>query len=136
VYAKAKTVYGTYDVDDLGVMIIEFKNGTISIIETGQNHPYADGLEASTQLFGTKGYARIFPTEIHYKIADQWGIFKPDFHISHISPFMYQEEIDHFINCILYDSDPIIDGESAMENVRIIEAAYQSSDVGELIQLD
>lgn len=135
VYAKVETKYGDYDIDDLGVVFVEFQNGTISIIETGQNHPYSDGVEASTQLFGIKGYARVFPTEVQYKIEDQWGSFKPDINEFHISPKMFQKEINHFIDCILYNEKPIIGGETAMENIKIIEAAHESSRTGEVVKL-
>ena len=135
VYAKVDTKYGKYDVDDLGVVFIEFLDGPISIIETGQNHPYSDGEEASTQLFGIEGYARVFPTEVQYRIGDQWGSFKPDINEFHISPKMFQEEINHFIDCILYDKKSIIDGEIAMENVKIIEAAYTSSRIGKVVKI-
>lgn len=135
VFAKIDTVYGNYDVDDLGVILVEFVGGPVSIVETGQNHPYADGLEASTQLFGTKGYARVFPTEVHLSIEGRWGIFRPDINTCHLSPIMYQEEIDHFVDCIISEKESIIDGRSAMENIMIIEAAYQSSHSGRVVQL-
>ena len=136
VYAKIKTNYGSYSVDDSGIIVIEFSGGPVSIIETGHNHPYADGKEASTQLFGTKGYARVFPTEVQYKIGDIWGTYKPDTNEYHLSPRMYQEEIDHFIDCIIHDKKSIIEGTDAMENIKIIDAAYQSSRLGKVIRLN
>jgi len=135
VYAKVKTVYGNYDIDDMGIVIVEFSNGTVSIIETGQNHPYSDGVEASTQLFGTKGYARVFPTEVQFKIENHWGSFKPDIHEPHISPIMFQREVDHFIDCILNDKEPITSGEVAIEAVRIVEASYKSSKTGKVVYI-
>lgn len=135
VYAKVDTVYGDYDIDDFAVVVVEFSNGTVSIIESGQNHPYADGPEACTQLFGTKGYARVFPSEVQYKIGGRWGCFKPDRQEPHIYPKMFQDEVDHFVDCILHDKEPVVDGETAMENVRIVEAAYRSSREGKLIKL-
>jgi predicted dehydrogenase len=135
VYASVKSVYGDYDVDDMAVVVIEFAGGTVSIIETGQNHPYADGLEASTQLFGTEGYARVFPTELQYRVGGIWGSHIPDIEVPHISPSMFQEEVDHFVHCIEGDEEPLIGGETAMENVRIIEAAYRASDSGEIVNV-
>jgi predicted dehydrogenase len=136
VYAKVDTVYGDYDVDDMAVVVIEFSNGTVSIIESGQNHPYADGPEACTQLFGTKGYARVFPAEAQYKTDGRWNCLKPDRQVLHIYPKMFQDEVDHFIECIMNDKKPVVDGETAMENVRIVEAAYRSSREGKIIYLE
>lgn len=135
VYAHVRTVFGRYDVDDMAVVVIEFSGGLVVIIETGQNHPYADGVEASTQLFGTKGYARIFPTELQYKMGDRWGTYCPDINVPHISPVMFQDEIDHFIDCIVHDEEPAISGETAMENVRIIESAYRAAKTGKVVTI-
>ena len=135
VYAHVGTVFGDYDVDDLAVVVIEFTGGLVAIIETGQNHPYADGVEASTQLFGTAGYARIFPTELQFKSGDAWIDEFPDIRVPHISPFMFQDEIDHFIDCIHGDREPIIGGETAMENVQIIESAYRSAKTGKVVEI-
>jgi predicted dehydrogenase len=135
VCANVRTVYGSYDVDDCAVMVIEFAGGTVSIIETGQNHSYADGVEASTQLFGTKGYARVFPTELHHRVGDIWGVFQPDIKVPHINYGMFQAEVDHFIECIVNDEDPEISGETAMEDVKIIESAYKSSRTGQVVEM-
>ena len=67
VYAQIGTYYGDYDVDDSGIIIISWDNGTTSIIESGWWHPHMDGPEAGTRLFGTKGYASVFPTFLKYK---------------------------------------------------------------------
>ena len=63
VYARIDTVYGDYDVDDMGVLLVNWDNGAVSIIESGWWNPYMDGPEASTQLFGETGYARLFGSE-------------------------------------------------------------------------
>ncbi len=62
VYAKIGTFYGDYDVDDSGIVMISWDNGTESIIESGWWQPHTDGPEAGTGLFGTEGYASVFPT--------------------------------------------------------------------------
>ncbi len=135
VWARISTSYGSYDVDDTGIVVIEFGNGTTSIIECGWNNPYADGQEASTQLFGTNGYGRVFPTEARYKVGTRWGVFKLEIKEPHQSLKMYQREIDHFVNCIINDEPPSISGRIGLEVVKIIEAAYQSSKVGNTIDL-
>src|SRR5690606_30573342 len=67
VYARISTHFGDYDVDDTGILIITWDNGTESIIESGWWHPHMDGPEASTSLFGTQGYANLFPTFLKLK---------------------------------------------------------------------
>ena len=136
IYAKVSRAYGNYNVDDTGIVLIEFSNGTVSIVETGQNHPYADGLEASTQLFGTKGYGRVFPTEFQFKIEDEWGVFKPDIQYPHINPSMFQGEINHFIDSVLSGNEPLTNGYEAKQAIKVVEAAYRSADEKRVIDLD
>jgi len=135
IYANITTAYGDYEVDDSGIILIEFLNGPVAIIETGQNHPYANGLEACVEAFGTKGYARIFPAEVQYKIGGVWGIYRPEIDVPHINPFMFQEEVDCFIESILTDKEVPVDGKEGMENVRIALAALESSQSGKMIEI-
>jgi len=136
VWADINTCYGEWNVDDSAVLIIEFERGVTSIIESGWNNPYADGGEASTQIFGTKGYARVFPTEVRYFLERRQGIFRPEKKEPHQSLFMYQREIDHFVECILNKKRPINSGEIGLEAIKIVEAAYESSKEKRFIQIN
>ncbi len=61
VYAKIGTHFGDYDVDDSGIVLITWDNGTTSIIESGWWHPHMDGPEASTNYLGLKVMPHYFP---------------------------------------------------------------------------
>ena len=52
VYAKIGTHYKNFDVDDTGVIIVEWDNGTTSYTETGWWQPHSDSPEAGAQLYG------------------------------------------------------------------------------------
>jgi len=136
VWADIKTCYGDWDVDDIAVVVVKFEGGITSIIESGWNNPYADGGEASTQVFGTRGYARIFPTEARYFLDGRWGIFKSEEKEPHQSLLMYQREIDHFVECILNKKEPINSGKVGLEAMKIVEAAYKSSNEKRFIQIN
>ena len=60
VCARIATRYGDYAVDDDGVLLIGWANGTSSLVESGGWHPHLAGLEADTEVYGTAGYARIW----------------------------------------------------------------------------
>jgi len=130
VYAKIETRFGDYDVDDVDILVIEFDNGCTSIVESGWWNTYSDGSEAATQVFGEKGYARIYPTEVHTKIGDTWGVFKPSFKRRGSAHFLI---IEHFVDCILTGKPTISPGEAGLEAQKIIEAAYKSSELGKAI---
>jgi len=63
VCAAIGTRYGDYDVDDDGILLISWTQGTNSVVESGWWQPHKEGLEAETEVYGTGGYARIFPRE-------------------------------------------------------------------------
>ncbi len=62
VYARIGTYYRDFDVDDTGVLLVNWENGVTSYIESGWWQPHADSPEAGTQLYGLKGLAQLFPT--------------------------------------------------------------------------
>ncbi|HSJ88979.1 MAG TPA: Gfo/Idh/MocA family oxidoreductase, partial [Anaerolineales bacterium] len=64
VYAKIGTYYKDFDVDDTGIILVEWENGATSYIESGWWQPHSDGPEAATQLYGTKGFGQLFPTHL------------------------------------------------------------------------
>lgn len=79
--------------------------------------------------------ARIFPAEIQYKIGEVWGSYKPEIDVPHINPFMFQEEVDSFVESILTNKEPLVDGREGMENVRIAIAALDSSQTGKIVEI-
>lgn len=143
VFARLDTLYGSYDVDDSCVLTIEFESGAIGLIEAGMWHPHADGKEASTQLFGTEGYARVFPTEVKHSIGKTWGTFTPivvddsayPMPVEHNDPIMHKRQIAHFLDCIEQDKTPMTDGRMALEDMKIIDAAYESSATNTLVRV-
>jgi len=135
VYAYIDTAFGEYDVDDVAMIMIEFVTGTVCVIESGMWHPYADGKEASTQLFGTDGYARVFPTELRCSVADSWGRFEPQAEHEHLDLIMHERQIAHFMDCIVNNKAPSTSGEIALEDMRIIDAAYESAATKQVVSL-
>jgi len=139
VYAKIGTHYGDYDVDDTGIIMITWDNGTTSIIESGWWQPHMDGPEASTKLFGTKGYASLFPTEV--KLSPKEGENKLEVEIpkfnktEHCDQTIYSKQMAHFIDCIRTRKQPspgIVEGQIVLN---IVDAAYKSAETGTVIKL-
>jgi N-acetylglucosamine kinase-like BadF-type ATPase len=82
------TRYGTYDVDDDGILLISWSQGTNSIVESGWWHAHKEGLEAETEVYGTKGYSRIFPRE------------EPSEDYEHCTQPMYTAQMHEFLGAI------------------------------------
>lgn len=137
VYATIGTHYGRYDVDDSGVLVIEWSTGATSVIESGWWHPYMDGPEAATQVFGTKGYGRIFPTELRLEMAGLPGVFTPKVpeREDHCAQFVYDGQMAHLVSCIRSGRNPVPGPKEGLAVMRILDAAYESAEKGAAVNL-
>jgi predicted dehydrogenase len=106
--------YGEYAVDDDDIVLIRWSNGTSSIVEAGWWHRQLPGLEADTEVYGTLGYTRIFPTST------------PEGY-DHTAQPMYSAQVRAFIDAILEGREPRPNGEDGRVVMRIVEEAYASA---------
>lgn len=137
VYAKIGTYYGNYDVDDSGIVMISWDNGTESIIESGWWQPHMDGAEAGTGLYGTKGYASVFPTFIKMKVGNVPTKIEPKLPVrtEHCEQPMYTRQMEHFVDCIRTRKQPVPGLTEGQVILEIVDAAYKSSETGEVVNL-
>ena len=137
VYARIATNFGDYDVDDTGIILITWDNGTESIIESGWWHPHRDGPEASSRIFGTKGYAALFPTYLKLKKGESSEEIIPEFpeRDQHCSQIIYTRQMQSFVNCIKTRKQPVPGLSEGLVVLRIIDAAYESSRKRKVINL-
>ncbi len=115
VCAAIGTRYGDYDVDDDGILLISWTQGTNSVVESGWWQPHKEGLEAETEVYGTGGYARIFPRE------------EPSEDYEHCTQPMYTTQMREFLGAIEAGRQPRPDGVDGRAVIEIVEAAYASA---------
>jgi len=115
VCATLGTRYGDYEVDDDGVVLISWSSGVSSVVESGWWHPHSGGLEADTEVFGTKGYARI------------WDPEPPSADHEHGSQPMYTAQMAEFLDAIAEGRQPRPSGEDGKVVMRVVEEAYRSA---------
>jgi predicted dehydrogenase len=127
VYAVVGPRFGEPEVDDYGQVVVRFANGTTSLFESGWHFPRVSGVEASTELWGTKGYARVFPTSASFPVAGRWGAFVPEDSEDHGSTAPYQREADDFVRAALTGAECRVAYEAGVEVMRIVDAAYRSA---------
>ena len=138
VYARISTHFGDYDVDDTGIIVITWDNGVESIIESGWWHPHMDGPEASSGIWGTKGYASLFPTFLKMTTGeDSFDKIVPELpeREDHCDQVIYTKQMEHFVDCIKTRQQPspgLIEGQIVLD---IVDAAYKSSETGEVVNL-
>jgi len=114
VCATVGTRYGSYEVDDDGILLISWANGTNSIVESGWWQPHLGGLEADTEVYGTRGYARIWPGQ-------------PSEDYEHCTQPMYSNQMNEFLDAIVMGRRPRPSGEDGRVVMRIVEDAYRSA---------
>jgi predicted dehydrogenase len=115
VCAVVGTRYGTYDVDDDGILLISWSQGTNSIVESGWWHAHKEGLEAETEVYGTKGYGRIFPRE------------EPSEDYEHCAQPMYTAQMHEFLGAIEAGRQPTPSGADGRVVLDVVERAYASA---------
>jgi len=140
VYARIGTYYKDFDVDDTGVIIVNWDNGVTSYIESGWWQPHADGAEASTQLYGSAGFGQIFPTYLELPNVERAELERidagfPAVRDSHCPQSMYDDQIAHFVACIRSGQTPRPGGMEGWINMRVVDAAYESARTGEVVEL-
>ena len=140
VYAKIGTHYKNFDVDDTGVVMVEWDNGTTSYFESGWWQPHCDGPEAATQLYGTKGFGQLFPTQLELPNvkAKKIDLIKSGFKFprkEHCPQSMYDSQMAHFIGCIRKNKNPNPGAIEGLMNMKVVEAAYKSSKTGKIVNI-
>lgn len=139
VYAKMGTHYGNYDVDDTGVIIVEWDNGTTSYIETGWWQPHADSPEAAVQLYGLKGFGEVFPTRLELPNEEEHTIdvIESGFgtHESHQPQSLYDDQLRYFVQCVEKNQKPVPGGLEGWTNMKVVDTAYESSRTGKVVEI-
>ena len=140
VYAKMGTHYRDFDVDDTGITIVEWSNGAISYIESGWWQPHSDGPEAATQLYGLEGFGQLFPTRIEVRSAheEKLEVVESGFEFprsEHCPQSLYDNQLRYFVECVKHNQKPNPGGLEGWMNMKVVDAAYESSRTGKAIDL-
>lgn len=134
VYARIGTHYQEFDVDDTGLLLINWDNGATSYVESGWWQPHADGPFASVQLYGTRGLATLFPTQLRRGNQVETPGY-PHPREPHAPPSLYDAQMAHFVDCIREGRQPLSSGRDGLINLQIVDAAYESGRTGQVVTL-
>jgi predicted dehydrogenase len=97
------------------MVLIRWANGTNSLVESGWWQPHLGGLEADTEVYGTGGYARVWPPE------------PPSEDYEHCTQPMYSAQVAEFLGAIAEGRTPRPSGDDGRVVMRVVEAAYRSA---------
>jgi predicted dehydrogenase len=152
--AKALSVYATMGTvlhkgrtkgEDNSVVIIEFENGVTAVAE--DSWAKHGGMDDKSEVYGTGGvaYADLFMgnASVSYSkngygyamekadttVGWSFTVFEEAFNQG------YPHELQHFIDCVQHDKQPVVTGEDGRAVLEIIYAAYASAREGKKIML-
>ena len=115
VCAVLGTRYKELAVDDDGILLITWSDGTNSIVECGWWQPHLAGLEADTEIYATGGYARV------------WDFTEGPEGYEHCSQPMYSAQMAEFIDAVEAGRKPRPDGHDGAVVISVVEQAYRSA---------
>jgi predicted dehydrogenase len=143
VFCQTKTIipnrenFGECEVEDNVVGILYFENDAQVIIEESWTAP--GGYDMRFELFGTEGHIKTAPTfsnliSVYSEKGFGYAVEKASTTKGWTFPvpeeswsFGYQQEISHFIDCIIQNKKPLTDGKYGQKILQIVETMYKSA---------
>jgi len=154
VYAVSRSKFLTklrIKTPDLYTAIIEFKKGAITNLEScwiipntlpgvGWGPWIGLGIDFQLELVGTEGtvYVNLFPNHTVRKYTDKqyiWPDIQGTFQTHGKWTGFGIESINHFVDCIVNDKEPIVTGEDGLAATKIICAIEKSAETGKTVKL-
>lgn len=137
VFATGGHFFQDIEVDDTANLMLEFEGGITGFIEAGWYHLYADGLEGYAQVYGPKGYASTFPSELHTYVEGVRSVTKPEMphREQQCDMPMYYRQMEHFLDCVINNREPVPGAVEGLWAMRVLEAAYRSAEIGQAVDI-
>ena len=150
VSAFTDTLVFKYPVEDTSIVTLGFDTKAYGVVDNVFNIPDASA-QNRLEIYGTKGCilsdgtigqesAGKLKTYVQKEAKDYEAAQRREaagMRIGETSPTpvnMYRAEVEHFINCVQKDLEPINSGYEATKNLQIVLAAYESSKTGKKIK--
>ncbi|MCK4257769.1 MAG: Gfo/Idh/MocA family oxidoreductase [Halanaerobiales bacterium] len=130
IHAERDTFLRDIEMEDFGVILIRFKNGSIGIVE-GSACVYPKNLEETLSIFGEKGTAVIGGLAVNeiktWQFADEKDYDKEDesAEIDSVYGKGHTPLYKNFIDAINNNTEPLIDGKEGKKAMEIILRAYE-----------
>lgn len=142
VFGKIQTVKHKIEGEDLGLAIVTFKNGALGTIEGST--AIVPGYPERLEIFGTQGSVileggKITAWNLEEKNTEK-SIPKKENHSGASDPLaidylLHKAQISDFIESILHDRQPLVDGVEGKKSLVLIQGIYDSAKQGQEIKL-
>jgi predicted dehydrogenase len=141
IQAQTRRFVRPIEAEDFGAAIVEFKNGTVGIIE-GSVDIFPDNLNETLSVFGEKGSVVIGGLAVNktetWRFADSASIGDTEEKVLNenkedpptVYGFGHSAVFRDFIDAIESNREPLISGEAGRKSLEIIMAIYKSQKTG------
>jgi predicted dehydrogenase len=131
--------------DDNAVLILEFANGVTAVAE--ESWTKLGGMDDRAEIHGSKGVA--FADLLHGNAIETYSATGYDYAVEkagstvgwsftiyeEIWNYGFVQEMEHFVQCVKNDLQPIVTGEDARAVMEVLFAAYESAGTGRKVLL-
>lgn len=147
VYAQMSTqVHGAKTRgDDNSIFILEFENGVVAMAE--ESWTKLGGMDDRAEIHGSKGLASA--DLLHGNSIETYSIDGYDYAVEKAGStkgwsftiyeeawnYGFPQEMEHFVDCVRNDRQPLVTGEDGRAVLEVIFAAYASAGSGKKIKL-
>ena len=120
------------EAEDVGVAVLEFKNGALGGIEASTTI-YPENLEETQAIFGEKGTVMLGGIAVNkietWKFADSQdeNLEMEQQDVPNVYGFGHDALIEDFIRAVIEDRRPYIDGREGIKSLRIVLGIYHSA---------
>ncbi len=132
--ARAEKENKPFDVEDLAVASIRFKNGATLLLETSWVLHQKEDQKMETSLYGTKGGMTLRNLNGGYtyegEIYHETGGYQFDTRHQSLPAVPRLLGIDHYVDAILNDRPHIATGEEGLAVMELLDAIYESARLG------
>ena len=142
VFGKVRTVKHNIEGEDLGIALLRFKKGGLGTIEGST--AIVPGYPERLEIYGTKGSVileggKIIAwnledqnTEQHNSEQENPSGSSDPMAINHL---LHKTQISDFIEAVLLDRQPLVDGLEGKKSLELIQGIYKSAQQGQEIKL-
>ena len=131
--------------EDNAVLILEFANGATAVAE--ESWTKLGGMDDRAEIHGSKGVA--FADLLHGNAIETYSATGYDYAVEkagstvgwsftiyeEIWNYGFVQEMEHFVQCVKNDLQPIVTGEDARAVMEVLFAAYESAGTGRKVFL-
>jgi predicted dehydrogenase len=131
--------------EDNAILILEFANGATAIAE--ESWTKLGGMDDRAEIHGSKGVA--FADLLHGNAIETYSAAGYDYAVEkagstvgwsftiyeEIWNYGFVQEMEHFVDCVRRDRQPLVTGEDARAVMEVLFAAYESAGTGRKVML-